>query len=117
MDVYSPTSFGPSSCTSLKAPLTNLDFPRSCSAALSILRQIFYQHRGEDPHSPVELPLPEPVVRLSVSAEEANHGPLGEGELLVRLALVVVKCSDVHGCEDRIKAMRPSAAGGGASIQ
>lgn len=70
--------------------LTNLDFPCSCSAALSILRQIFYKYRRKDPHFSIQLPLPESIVCLSVSAEEANHGSLGEGQLLVCLALIVI---------------------------
>ena len=78
---------------------TNLYIARSRSTALPILSQIFYQHRREDTDFSIELPLPESIVCLSVSVEEANHRSLRKRELLVCLALIVIKCSDVCHCK------------------
>lgn len=77
---------------------THLDVARPSPAALPVLGQVFHQHGGEDSHPSVQLPLPESVVRLSVAAQQANHRPLRKGELLVGLALVIIKCTDVRHC-------------------
>jgi len=73
----------------------------SSSSGLSVLREIVHQHGGEHAHSPVQLALPEAVVRLRVAAQQADHRALVEGELLVRLALVVVECADEYHCKER----------------
>lgn len=70
-----------------------------CSAArLPVLSQILHQHGGEHPHPSVQLALPEAVIRLSITVQQADHGALGKGELLFRLAFVIVKCTDVRSC-------------------
>lgn len=70
-------------------------------AGLSILCKIFYQHGGENAHPPVQLPLPEAVVCLSVTAQQADHSSLGKGEFLIRLTLVIIKCTHIHHCREK----------------
>lgn len=59
---------------------------------VSILRavEVLHQHGRKDAHAAVELALPEAVVLLVVLVEDADDGPFGEGQLVVRLRLVVV---------------------------
>lgn len=88
-------------CEAIPCVLPYLWVIQGSPARLPVLSQILHQHGGEHPNPAVQLALPEAVVRLSIAVQQADHGALGKGELLIRLAFVIVKRTDVRGYKQR----------------
>lgn len=71
--------------------------PYLCAAislSISVLAgpgEILHQDRREYTDDAVELALPETVVLVGLSAQDADDGPLWEGQFVVRLSCVVVQ--------------------------
>lgn len=64
------------------------------SLSISILAgsgQILHQNRREDADDAIKLALPETIVLVGLSAQDADDGPLWKGQLIVRLSCVVVQ--------------------------
>lgn len=60
-------------------------------SVLAAAREILHQNRGEDADHAVELPLPETIILVGLSAQNADDGTFRKRQLVIRLSRVVVQ--------------------------
>lgn len=68
---------------------------------LAAARKILHQDGREDANDTVELALPEAVVLVGLSAQDADDGSFWKGQLIVRLSRVVVQSLCKRHCNTR----------------
>lgn len=76
-----------------------LDIPNPLSLSILWGRELFNQHRGENPNPAVEFSLPKAIIILVFLVQDADDGSLWEGQLVIRLPLIVIKCFYKTDCK------------------